>query len=558
MSIIKTLWHILVQPSPQIHEPALRRRSQLLASLIVAIIPLGSLVALTPFILGKKPTLLYVDHLFNVAAICFLIIAYVLNRRGHFWHAAWFALISMCVVVLVSSLLDIEHESLGLLIYLAMPILFSSMLLSIRFTMFLSAFFVALMILIALIVDPVYIDQIPVIYMAMVALMVILIVRHRDRVEEDRRETLEASEERFRSIFTHAPIGMAVLDRLQRFIRVNEQMSLLLGYSATEFSTLSLKQILHPEDSHYQYFEIPQTMHQNESRCVTRDGNFIWASITLEEINNPIINGALLMLEDVTQRRHMQEQAQNTELMALELQKQRELGEFKSQFISAVSHEFRTPLAAILASTSMLQRYYDRIEPEKRGDYLERIKAQVSYMTEMVDNLTEISRNDAGQIKLNPEPINLQAFCKTLIDELRFELEKRHAFNFVVEGNFENLLIDTYLLRHILINLLTNAIKYTPHGGRITFQLTHNEPDVQFDVIDEGIGISPENQARLFEPFYRGKNVGQIKGTGLGLAIASDYVVMHGGSLQVQSEMGKGTRFTVKLPLRAVPVSIDY
>ncbi|HEY9751192.1 MAG TPA: sensor histidine kinase, partial [Allocoleopsis sp.] len=146
-------------------------------------------------------------------------------------------------------------------------------------------------------------------------------------------------------------------------------------------------------------------------------------------------------------------------------------------------------------------------------------------------------------------PLDLAAFCRQLFDELRFGSDEKYQFRFSQRGELPQALWDENFLRHILSNLLSNAIKYSPAGGLVQFELIAQETTLTVQIQDQGIGIPPEDQLRLFEPFYRARNVDNIPGTGLGLAIAKKCVEAHGGQISVQSEVGVGTTFMVRLPI---------
>jgi signal transduction histidine kinase len=155
----------------------------------------------------------------------------------------------------------------------------------------------------------------------------------------------------------------------------------------------------------------------------------------------------------------------------------------------------------------------------------------------------------AGKLKFHPSPLNLEAFCRDVFEQMQFTDTVGHEFVFMAEGDFANVSLDEKILRHILINLLSNAIKYSPGGGEIRLQLSRSERDVTLRISDQGIGIPVEDQARIFEVFHRASNAEAFAGTGLGLAIVKSNVEAHGGTIMFDSNQGQGTAFTVRLPL---------
>jgi signal transduction histidine kinase len=237
----------------------------------------------------------------------------------------------------------------------------------------------------------------------------------------------------------------------------------------------------------------------------------------------------------------------NEELSVL-LEREKELNQLKSRFVSMVSHEFKTPLTTILLSNNLLKRYGERMSPEQRFDELQVIERTVDYMSTLLENVLMVSRQEAGKIVFCPEMANVPQLCQKLVERFQAMSEETHMIEFSTEGDCVQASVDPKLLEHILSNLLSNAIKYSPAGGTISFELIGNTDELIFRVKDEGLGISEADQQHLFESFHRGDNVGNIKGTGLGLSIVKQLVELHGGTISVESEVNKGTTVTVVLP----------
>jgi PAS domain S-box-containing protein len=240
---------------------------------------------------------------------------------------------------------------------------------------------------------------------------------------------------------------------------------------------------------------------------------------------------------------------QQAEALRQELAEQQELSELKSRFLSTVSHEFRTPLTTILSSSEMLQRYSDRLSPERKAVHFHKISQCVDYMTQLLEDILIYSKADAEKLEFNPTVVNLSEFCQNLVEDLHLEAANQQRIQFKCNdddicGNF-----DPKLLRQILSNLLTNALKYSPNGDPVDFELNLEENQAIIIIRDRGIGIPPNDQVHLFEPFNRAQNTGTINGTGLGLAIVKKAVDLHQGKISVQSKIDVGTTFTVKLPL---------
>ena len=246
---------------------------------------------------------------------------------------------------------------------------------------------------------------------------------------------------------------------------------------------------------------------------------------------------------DITQLK----QAEADIRMALE--KERELSELRSNFVSLVSHEFRTPLTTIQSSAQMLERYNHKLSDEKKHNHHRRIQTAVRQMTQLLDDVLTIGKAEAGKLQFNPSPIDLVAFCHDILENMLLSVSSKHTLNFISSGECTNAQMDEKLLGHILTNLVSNAIKYSPLGGTVQFELVCNPSSAVFQIQDAGIGIPTEDIEKLFDSFGRASNVGTIQGTGLGLAIVKKCVDLHGGTIAVESQLGVGSRFTVTLPL---------
>ncbi len=246
---------------------------------------------------------------------------------------------------------------------------------------------------------------------------------------------------------------------------------------------------------------------------------------------------------EIIERKRTEKLIRNT------LEKERELGELRSGFISLVSHEFSTPLTTILSSAEILERYSYRLSDEKKQKHLKRIQTSVMHMGRLLDDVLTIGKTEAGTLKFEPAPMDLVGLCRNITEEIQINLQQEYKLTFFSLGNCTNARMDEKLLRHVLTNLLSNAIKFSPQGGVIQFDLIGNQETAVFRIQDSGIGIPKEDLPKLFESFMRAGNVGNIPGTGLGLAIVKKCVDLHGGKISVESELGVGSTFTVMLPL---------
>ncbi|ACK70451.1 multi-sensor signal transduction histidine kinase [Gloeothece citriformis PCC 7424] len=250
---------------------------------------------------------------------------------------------------------------------------------------------------------------------------------------------------------------------------------------------------------------------------------------------------------DITEHKQIQQKIEKA------LIKEKELNQLKTQFIDVVSHEFRTPLTSILGYAELLERHSDKLSEQKKNNYLHKIRIAGQRLSDLIEDVLCISRAESGKLQLNPHPLNLEVFCQDLIEEIQIGIGKNHEMIFTRQpdsfNSLNGILLDEKLLRHILSNLLSNALKYSSLGSRVELSLYYKNEQVIFEISDQGIGIPAEAHPKLFDSFYRASNVGNIPGTGLGLHIVYKYVTLHGGTIDFSSKISVGTTFRVKIPI---------
>lgn len=241
---------------------------------------------------------------------------------------------------------------------------------------------------------------------------------------------------------------------------------------------------------------------------------------------------------------------------AAQLQREAEnLVELNSRYIAMTSHEFRTPMTTIHSSSELLEHYSYKWSEEKKLTHLKRIQSSIKTMTKLLDEVLMIGKADAGKLEFKPVELDVITLAKNLVEELHLTTDKPRI-NLQVFGEIDQTTLDPKLLRHILTNLLSNALKYSPAGGTVEFTLTGQGEYLVLSVQDSGIGIPESDLIHLFESFQRASNVGSLPGTGLGLAIVKKCVDRHNGTITVNSKVGVGTQFTVTLPMHS-PVAAD-
>lgn len=374
-------------------------------------------------------------------------------------------------------------------------------------------------------------------------------ISERKRLETELQRTLS---ERV-AILENSLVGIAFV-RTRTFVWMNKAFEQdMLGFDEGELVGESVE-VVYPTRAVYEQMGpiVDAAMAENgvfrtENRVRRKDGALIWCLVSGRAIDrHDVPRGTIWTIADITKRK----EAEAEVLQALEREK--ELSELKSRFVSMTSHEFRTPLAGIMSSIELLSDYGERLDAGERAELADVIKSSVRRMTQMLDQVLLIGRSDAGRLEFRPQPLELKSLVTQVIEEVR-SLERQQA---VIEVDWrvkgERRLLDERLIRHILSNLLTNAVKYSPQGKPVQLGIGSSPQQVVFTVTDRGIGIPPEDRPLLFQSFHRGRNVGGISGTGLGLAIVKKAVELHGGTIQVESNLGKGSRFRVFIPA-AVP-----
>ncbi|MEO1095963.1 MAG: ATP-binding protein [Cyanobacteria bacterium J06638_28] len=238
-----------------------------------------------------------------------------------------------------------------------------------------------------------------------------------------------------------------------------------------------------------------------------------------------------------------------TELDRLEeIEQAKELTDLKLNFFSLASHELRTPLSAILVSAQLLDNSKVEWTEAKRSRNLKRIQSSAKTMTQLLADILLLTRAEAGKLEFHPQKIQLHDFCEQLVEEVKFNTQAQQQIAVIYQGQSTDAYLDEKLLRALLMSLLTNAIKYSPSESEIKLLIQSDHDSVCFQIKDQGVGIAIADQQHLFESFHRGQNSKAIPGTGLGLAVVKKCLDLQNGIIEVESEVGIGTTFTVKIP----------
>ena len=255
---------------------------------------------------------------------------------------------------------------------------------------------------------------------------------------------------------------------------------------------------------------------------------------------------------EINERKKVEAALRQSEIEILHaLANEKELGELKSRFVSMASHEFRTPLSTILSSASLIGKYQESGQQEKRDKHIERIKSAVGNLTGILNDFLSLSKLEEGKIKNNPEVFELNTFCQEVIEEIEGLLKKGQKVHYQESEKNQNMYLDKRLLKNVLFNLLSNAIKYSSENKTIYCGCTIDGKQMEVSVRDEGMGIPKEDQPYLFSRFFRASNASNIQGTGLGLNIVKNYVALMGGTIEYESIENVGSTFTIQLPIKA-------
>jgi PAS domain S-box-containing protein len=409
------------------------------------------------------------------------------------------------------------------------------------------------------------------------------------------------SKEGILALFEHATEGILVTDGQGEIVKINPAAEKMFGYAPGELIGQKIELLVprrysksheahrygYSKNPHARSMGIGMDLHGRKkdgteipvevslSPFETGDGNFVIAfiiDITLRkkseeaankhsqevqklanelkesnrELEKRVRDRTLILEEALTELEKSRQELSQT------LDKEKELGELKSRFVSMASHEFRTPLATILSSLSLASKYGKAGEEEKQEKHISRIKAAVSHMTDLMNDVLSISKLEEGKISISPEKLDLPEFAASIVSEMQSVAKDRQKINYTHSGDKE-VYLDRKILKNLLFNLVSNAVKFSSEGKPIEVKTAVQPEVIGISVKDKGIGISKEDQQHLFERFFRGANATNIPGTGLGLNIAVKYIELMEGTIEVDSELGSGTEFKILLPNNKAP-----
>ena len=363
---------------------------------------------------------------------------------------------------------------------------------------------------------------------------------------------LAESEAKYRTVVENVNEGILVTAG-GRILYSNPKALALTGLDEQTAMSRPFIEFIHEDDrervinNHMRRLRGEDVENHYQFRVIHRSGQVRWLEISAVVFEWQNAPATLNFLSDVTERRQIEEDVRAA------LARERELSELKSRFVAVTSHEFRTPLAAILSSVELLDDYGARLPDDERRELVGLVKNAVVRMNKMVDQVLLTSRIESGKFAFEPQARSIPDLLVQVASEMDQAHEQAVRIAVRCDGVDQLRIVDPKLLSHILVNLLGNALKYSPPDSAVTCTATAEGDRLRFAVCDKGIGIPAADLPRLFESFHRGTNVGNIQGTGIGLHIVKECVQLHRGTIEVQSVVGQGAMFhvVVHAPLAA-------
>jgi PAS domain S-box-containing protein len=372
-----------------------------------------------------------------------------------------------------------------------------------------------------------------------------------DKIKAKKR--LKASEKKYRLISENMSDIITLNTPSGKITYVSPSITEVLGYIPEEVQGISPYQWFHPDDidtiwnKNHRKILNGEESNQIEYRARHKEGHYLWVEMLMMPIRNR--NGQLVGLQtstrDISERKRVELELKKA------LEKEKQVNELKMQFVSMASHQFRTPLSVIHANMELLEMLKSEISDSatpKAERIISRIQGEIKRLTNMIDDVLILGRLDASKTPFRPKLNDLVQLCKQVIqEEFDAENDNRKA-NLEIEGHVKLVWIDENLLFQAIINLVSNAFKYSKGKSNPIVKLSFKKSAVTIAIIDFGIGIDSEELQNLFQSFFRSKHVLDIQGTGLGLVIAKEFVVMNGGTIHVESQKNKGSEFVINLP----------
>lgn len=348
-------------------------------------------------------------------------------------------------------------------------------------------------------------------------------------------QALQRSEQNYRAIVNQSLAGIVKLDLSGNITFANTQFSHMLGYSIKELQKHTLASITHESERARQAALFAALAHKGKSygaerRFIKKDGSVLW-------VNNQVAP----IFDSVGQ-------PESAVIISVDISKHKAIEYQKDEFISIASHELKTPLTSIKAYGELLGEMLAAISDTPLKEYIRRLNIQIDRMAGLVHSLLDTSRMSGGQLKIQPEETDLNLLIADRIKEAQV-ISSKHGLIFQA-GTLPIILVDKERIGQVVTNFITNAVKYSPEGKEVVITTLDTGKGLKVSVQDFGIGISKDMHQKIFQRFYRvsGEDSGYVSGIGLGLYIAIEIIKKHGGTIGVESELGKGAVFYFELP----------
>jgi signal transduction histidine kinase len=363
---------------------------------------------------------------------------------------------------------------------------------------------------------------------------------------------LEATRGRYERAQAMANLGDLELDLVSGERVWSTQLCRIFGFDP-EASPPSLEQALariHPEDFPRMRRVLADALAglgwpTIDARVLLPDGSVRWLRSAGANHGAAGVRKVSVIMHDVTALK-----AAEHELLA-NLERERELSRLRADFMNMVTHEYRTPLGIIMSSVQILERYFERLSTPERAAHLAEIRGGARRLADLVEEVLFLGKADAGRIPLERRTLDLAAVLEKIAAEVSMALGADRVIHLHVDPAARRVQLDLRLISHVVTNLVSNALKYSTLDKEVDVRARRVGGDVVIQVEDRGIGIPAADQRKLFQVFQRASNVGAISGSGLGLAIVKRCIDLHGGSIALDSEVGRGTRVTVRLPVKS-------
>ncbi|MEA5619557.1 CBS domain-containing protein [Cronbergia sp. UHCC 0137] len=375
---------------------------------------------------------------------------------------------------------------------------------------------------------------------------------------EQRTQELQQSEKRFRTLFTVAPDNIYLLDMHGVIQQVNQSVIEQSGYSKEELIGQYLKDFFandHPQLSPQRFFSrLQQGSYRREVEFICKNGSkrIMECSVTIVYDDEEKPQYILVLQRDITERKQIENDLQQrNQQLAIANSRLETATKLKDEFLATMSHELRTPLNAILGMSEALQdNQFGLINPQQQRT-IETIERSGQHLLDLINDILDLAKIESGKLELHLNSASIYYLCRESIALIYQQAIKKNInLEMRIPPGLGEINVDERYIRQVLINLLSNAIKFTSDGGTVRLEVKLELPMIEIAIIDTGIGIAPENIHKLFQSFVQVDNSWsrQYPGTGLGLAIVRKITELHGGNVGVESKVGEGSCFTIRLP----------